>query len=355
MKQVFVHELNPLFDMIISLKRIANNDSFEKNYFEAAAYTSSDRILEILSEIEGKLSRYFKQELKLFFNDQLSFYSVLWRLILRKELKSFQEIMNALAADDPADIRRCMLEDCIIKECFSGNGENKDMVDEVFNNKEKFYEVMNQNTTLSQEDKEKIFEIYEYPEDNKERFIRLLERYHEIYQAYDQELFTVTSAIMEKSRKLCAKNPDKFLTEFLKLKGSFVCKTARTRLIPSYFAEILIYIPLANDEHCILVYGTDIEKKRSLEKKTEERRQFFKIFSEEKRAELIKKLSKHTYYGNEIAQELNLTSATASYHLSMLQGIGIVELQKEGNRIYYSLNKEVLKNLFDKAYEDLTD
>ena len=104
-----------------------------------------------------------------------------------------------------------------------------------------------------------------------------------------------------------------------------------------------------------MIYGTFISKKRSREKRSEERKQFFKVLSEEKRVDIIKSLAVKPAIGSDLAKQIGLTSATASYHLTMLLGIGLVEYERIGQKLHYILNKEMLKDLFDKAYQDLVN
>jgi len=68
---------------------------------------------------------------------------------------------------------------------------------------------------------------------------------------------------------------------------------------------------------------------------------------------MIKILAIKPAIGSDLAKQVGLTGATASYHLTMLLGIGLVEYERVGNRLHYTLNKELLKDLFDKAYRDL--
>ena len=57
--------------------------------------------------------------------------------------------------------------------------------------------------------------------------------------------------------------------------------------------------------------------------------------------------------GTDLAKQVGFASATASYHLTMLLGIGLVEYERIGQKLHYILNKEMLKDLFDNAYRDL--
>ena len=57
----------------------------------------------------------------------------------------------------------------------------------------------------------------------------------------------------------------------------------------------------------------------------------------------------------DLAKQVGLTNATASYHLTMLLGIGLVGYERIGQKLHYVLYKDLLKDLFDKAYQDLVN
>ena len=79
------------------------------------------------------------------------------------------------------------------------------------------------------------------------------------------------------------------------------------------------------------------------------------MLSEEKRIEIIKSLALRPAIGSDLAKQVGLTGATASYHLTMLLGIGLVDYERIGQKLHYILNKDMLKDLFEKAYQDLVN
>ncbi len=74
-----------------------------------------------------------------------------------------------------------------------------------------------------------------------------------------------------------------------------------------------------------------------------------KIISDRSKFEILRKISHTSAYGQELANELNLTTATISRHMSTLQDYGLVHTRRGEMRIYYTLNKEAVENLFDMA------
>ena len=185
--------------------------------------------------------------------------------------------------------------------------------------------------------------------------MRLLERYGQVFASYVEELEALDHAEVEKSRKVCLANAEEFISNYLKINVNILEPAKRIELIPNAFSEILTFVLQPEKDRFILIYGTFISKKRLREKRSEERKQFFKVLSEEKRVEIIKSLALKPAIGSDLAKQIGLTNATASYHLTMLLGIGLVEYERIGQRLHYILNKEMLKDLFDKAYQDLVN
>lgn len=102
-----------------------------------------------------------------------------------------------------------------------------------------------------------------------------------------------------------------------------------------------------------VIYGKDIEL---LKKKDESEvyENLIKFLSDGKRYKMVKKLSKKTWYSNELAKEFGITPATMSYHVNKMFKLGLIHFEQgDQNRLYMSLDKERLSGLLDKIKEDL--
>lgn len=70
----------------------------------------------------------------------------------------------------------------------------------------------------------------------------------------------------------------------------------------------------------------------------------YKVLSDKTRFDIIQILIKQESYGQEIAEKLGITTATVSYHMDYLLGASLVILKRKSRRIYYSVNKDQIKN-----------
>lgn len=70
--------------------------------------------------------------------------------------------------------------------------------------------------------------------------------------------------------------------------------------------------------------------------------QFLKAISDENRMIILKTLSVHPSYGQELAKKLKLTPATVKHHLQLLEEMNIIIANKTEHKVYYSLNKDTI-------------
>lgn len=71
----------------------------------------------------------------------------------------------------------------------------------------------------------------------------------------------------------------------------------------------------------------------------------FKAFSDPIRCEILLLLKNKSMSAGEIAENFEITSATISYHLSLLKKSELIRERKVKNFIYYDLNMSVFEEL----------
>jgi DNA-binding transcriptional ArsR family regulator len=78
-----------------------------------------------------------------------------------------------------------------------------------------------------------------------------------------------------------------------------------------------------------------------------------KALSDSSKLEIISSLKVSPKYNLEIAQQLGLTAATMSHHMSVLLNCGFVGIEKKDGKVYYHLEKENLKDLIEELEQAL--
>lgn len=77
----------------------------------------------------------------------------------------------------------------------------------------------------------------------------------------------------------------------------------------------------------------------------------FKALSDVNRRKILSLLRKKTMNAGEIAKHFEMTSATLSYHLSLLKEAGLILESKDKNYRNYSLNTSIFEELLSYIYE----
>lgn len=72
--------------------------------------------------------------------------------------------------------------------------------------------------------------------------------------------------------------------------------------------------------------------------------EIIKCLSDHSRYEMLKYLTNKKMYGGELGDTMDLSGGTISHHIKILLSSDLVIKERIGNRVYYSVNKEILAN-----------
>ena len=82
--------------------------------------------------------------------------------------------------------------------------------------------------------------------------------------------------------------------------------------------------------------------------------EFFSAFADKTRQEIIMIFAKERELcANEIANKFTLSRPTISHHLNLLKRAKILNSRKDGKEIYYSVNKDYIKELLIGVIRDI--
>ncbi|MDF2944076.1 MAG: transcriptional regulator, ArsR family [Herbinix sp.] len=74
-----------------------------------------------------------------------------------------------------------------------------------------------------------------------------------------------------------------------------------------------------------------------------------KLLCDKSKVDILEYVSKKPGYGKEIAKELNLSTATISYHVNALLKIGFLKAEVNANKVYYSMDKERISSYLENV------
>lgn len=71
----------------------------------------------------------------------------------------------------------------------------------------------------------------------------------------------------------------------------------------------------------------------------------FKALSDPTRREILNLLKKRPMFAGEIVKQFQMTGATISHHLTILKQAGLIDEEKQGKYIQYSLNTSIIDDM----------
>lgn len=73
-----------------------------------------------------------------------------------------------------------------------------------------------------------------------------------------------------------------------------------------------------------------------------------KLLSDPSKFDILSMIKENSAYGQQIAKELNLTTATISHHMQALLNARLIKVDKKQNRLYYRMDRKKVKEVLDE-------
>jgi ArsR family transcriptional regulator len=107
---------------------------------------------------------------------------------------------------------------------------------------------------------------------------------------------------------------------------------------------------------CNIIHKEAVEKALKNKPQDEELKRLsdlFKILGDSTRIKILWSLDNHEMCVCDIANVLNMTKSSISHQLALLRNTGIVKYRKEGKEVYYMLDDEHIKKLYEIGLEHI--
>lgn len=305
----------------------------------------NDKITDITNQMTNGLSNYLNQELKYFF-DLSGIGYILYKYVLRHpELETVDEFLamfkNIEAIDLIFDIVKSVCKNNLPPENTLEYKTLKTDINEML-------KLAKQTNFQDVERKQIVFEIIQNPEEALQRLSLLLHQFYiRCFKPIESEVTYLISENSKKYELLFKNNPKEFMEQYLNLNLN-ININAIIHLSFFKYASWHNYSLNLKDSVDWFILGIYSDLLFKKEFSSEKLAAFFKSMSDMNRIEILKLLSERPWFGQELAEKLNITPATISYHMAFLQRIGAVTFIKADNRSYYSLNN----SKFIKTLED---
>lgn len=238
-------------------------------------------------------------------------------------------------------------------ELFESNAEPDQLTQShIFSVMNSFLKQKNSEKASNSSDMENWFLLLqssEYSEDTKWRLLELIhnpvKKFQELFHIYENNrtAFDVTFQKNKKQlEKLVSQAPSEPSDVICSLMSEFHPESKRfylTAVLPlmEWITPTIIF-------QGVLTNKLDLYQK-NLENAKEMLPPILKLLGDKSKFEILCLLKSHGRYNLEIAEELQLTPATASHHMSLLLSNHMVTVEKKDGRVYYQLNQETLREI----------
>lgn len=105
--------------------------------------------------------------------------------------------------------------------------------------------------------------------------------------------------------------------------------------------------------NCTIIHEDIVRKVKAnmpKEEKLYDLAEIFKVFGDTTRIKILYALFEEEMCVCDIAALLGMTQSAISHQLRVLKSAGLVKYRKEGKIVYYSLDDDHVKNIFDQGF-----
>lgn len=109
---------------------------------------------------------------------------------------------------------------------------------------------------------------------------------------------------------------------------------------------------------CNVIHGEIVEKVKGKLPKEEmlyDLAEFFKVFGDSTRIRILCALFEEEMCVCDLSALLNISQSAISHQLRGLKSARIVKFRREGKVVYYSLDDEHIKHIFDEGLRHITE
>jgi len=320
-----------------------------------------DDYLDFVSKVQSKINLYSK-DIEIFYMKQYSndydFINLIFMNISFFDYKDEKDYLNMLLSLNEHEIKRSLIHSMLLIEQGQDDEVNPDIVmkntEEIcFSNNETIAFI--KGLPIDTSFKWNLFLIVEEPLKYMKLFVELMTKllpiFDDIYTPFQEEINRYGN----------------YLTDFLNQNGTNGLQEITFSIIDqSYLDEnmnkILISFifsyTISFTANKYIAWGLKMEEafkkmKEVNENKTNERVQIFKNLGDKTRYEVLKLISSGITSTKDIANTLEVSSATISYHINALLTSRVIKLDNSNKKFSYVVDYKLLEEILKDFKEDL--
>ncbi|QHQ60534.1 ArsR family transcriptional regulator [Anaerocolumna sedimenticola] len=348
----YVEEANNLlfhYANSISYEEMKQNGFGKFDYSEEVYNERYELILKIYHYVtenirfdKGKLDFYFKE----LGDSKMSISNYLLPIYTSVQYTTLKEYEEDAKGKSGSQIIK-EFDDILSQYCSIGeSGEERKA--------ESFEDLMRSMDTadLAAEDKWKIVQVYLERDKHIEEVCIILQKIIQLLQECRNEVKVLEKEFYEYwTNYISGADLLKELQDYTNIRWKY--NEAGTYILPTIFLPQSISFSIKDEEENkpdVIRLGVILDSNlyyKPAEVNSEKLNNALKLLSDKSKFEILKYIKDKPAYGFEIANALNLSTSTISYHMNSLITANLLKLEKDANKIYYSINKDTLNKLLE--------
>jgi len=343
---------NPGLEFITAMYRVANTQLFDDVYTEYRVQQDPE-VLTWLKQMRERLSPFMRRELDFFFQVEHSHTDQAFHQVLLhgSPAVTSREVPAILEQAHPLQLVQFLIEDITqdeLRKALLALLEHHLAANLMPDAAE-----WRKRAVIQTSAGEKVLEALADLRETKQRWIALTTAfYNHAYTAFEPRIAALATAAVRRYAERFHRDPAQFFTDFLATDPAVYDKDVHAHV--SVLTQFGAFVSFTRSR-CIPIsirLGIRNEEINGVEAETEQVEKFCKVISDKNRLEIIRLLSHRSWYGQELAKQLQLSPAAITYHMGFFYTADLVTLKRADQRGYYELDKDrlrVLFNLLEKA------
>lgn len=304
-----------------------------------SGYRISPELEQWQKNISAGIPRFLESDIKMIAGDFIGLLFLPAEIALRENISSPAEMISALRA-----LPDETLPELLFKSYATGKSYKT-----VKNQPEKIKKAIKAAGGTTRENEAELFlELCVNPGLFKLRVADMLEQFYQLaLRPHEGEVEQELSELLAEAQRVLDEDQHRFFSDYCRINRN--SNDPLPRIFISWYAEIDI---IQLEEPPVVIFG----KSRKYFKAGEglEPEQIYALLSDESRRKILKMLCRKPWFIRELAEEIGLTSATVSYHMSRLSELDLVRYEQgERKRVYYTADKAAVEKIFRTVKSDI--
>jgi len=329
------------YDFLASLARIKSTEKYLSSKYDKDLF-------DWYEEIKNKLTDEIDDLVNLYFHKEYAFGSMLTGMIKEKNIKSIRELISAVSEIKP----QYLLKRFIYLGLEERTNDNLKSLDDIVNADVNAISFINERTVFSDDEKWQILQLLMNPERINTDLKSLLEWYYNnIYKEKEDKIKESLVAYTNDLKERIELYGDEYIQLLMPFDYVYKKDDSLTLAISYHYENQGMF----NTYDMVFVYGYKYFAGVENEHAILAGKQLFKALSDETRLNILRLLSKRPWYGNEIAEKLNISNSTVTHHMATLILNNLVSSYRQEYRIYFKLNTKKVKEIVNTTLESIIE